>query len=148
MGVKLLPILCPALTLAGESLLAAESPIASRYPGDAGIKNDPAVIFADDFESWTDGGTKPPPGTWGVHKNKVSRTRVVSGKVASAGLSEPGRSWATPPGSQRSRPCLGGRPWLAAIPPDGMTLDPTVVSGTYLGSLTSRHIRLPLLVRR
>ncbi len=27
--------------------------IAARYPGDAGIANDPAVIFADDFESYT-----------------------------------------------------------------------------------------------
>jgi hypothetical protein len=29
------------------------SGIASRYPGDIGIGNDPAVIFADDFESYT-----------------------------------------------------------------------------------------------
>jgi hypothetical protein len=29
------------------------SGIASRYPGDKNIANDPAVIFADDFESYT-----------------------------------------------------------------------------------------------
>jgi hypothetical protein len=29
------------------------SGIASRYPGDVGIENDPAVIFADNFESYT-----------------------------------------------------------------------------------------------
>ena len=29
------------------------SSIASRYPGDKNIASDPAVIFADDFESYT-----------------------------------------------------------------------------------------------
>jgi len=28
--------------------------IAAKYPGDQGIENDPDVIFADDFESYTD----------------------------------------------------------------------------------------------
>ena len=27
--------------------------IAAKYPGDVGIAGDPAVIMADDFESWT-----------------------------------------------------------------------------------------------
>jgi len=31
----------------------ADSGIAARYPGDKNIANDPAVIFADDFESYT-----------------------------------------------------------------------------------------------
>src|SRR5207245_8273810 len=32
----------------------ADTGIAARYPGDKNIANDPAVIFADDFESYTD----------------------------------------------------------------------------------------------
>src|SRR5262245_50089007 len=36
----------------GEPLPAGTSGIAARYPGDAGIGSDPAVIFADDFESY------------------------------------------------------------------------------------------------
>src|SRR5467141_3969188 len=31
----------------------ADSGIAARYPGDKNIANDPAVLFADDFESYT-----------------------------------------------------------------------------------------------
>src|SRR5882724_1606067 len=31
----------------------ADTGIASRYPGDKNIASDPAVIFADDFESYT-----------------------------------------------------------------------------------------------
>lgn len=64
--------------------------IAARYPRDAGIGKDPNVIFADDFESWTDSGTQPPPGAWSVHKNKASRTAVVPGKVTMPGLAGPG----------------------------------------------------------
>jgi hypothetical protein len=36
------------------SAKGADSGIAARYPGDKNIGNDPAVIFADDFESYTD----------------------------------------------------------------------------------------------
>ena len=32
---------------------SADSGIAARYPGDKGIGSDPAVILADDFESYT-----------------------------------------------------------------------------------------------
>src|SRR5438067_3123707 len=32
---------------------SADSGIAARYPGDKNIASDPAVIFADDFESYT-----------------------------------------------------------------------------------------------
>ena len=32
---------------------AADNGIAARYPGDKNIASDPAVIFADDFESYT-----------------------------------------------------------------------------------------------
>ena len=33
---------------------ASGAGIAAKYPGDQGIENDPDVIFADDFESYTD----------------------------------------------------------------------------------------------
>ena len=35
-----------------EPLPEGNSGIAARYPGDVGIGSDPAVIFADDFESY------------------------------------------------------------------------------------------------
>ena len=65
--------------------------IAARYPGDRGIGKDPAVIFADDFESWTENGTQPPPAAgWSVRKNNISRTHVVPGNVATDGSPGPG----------------------------------------------------------
>ena len=42
--------LCPAV---GSATPVDGSGIASRYPGDKNIASDPAVIFADDFESYT-----------------------------------------------------------------------------------------------
>ncbi len=42
--------LCPAV---GSAAPIDGSGIASRYPGDKNIASDPAVIFADDFESYT-----------------------------------------------------------------------------------------------
>lgn len=80
----------PTEAPAGQASLEAGGPLAARYPGDAGIKKDPAIVFADDFESWTEGGAQPPVGTWGMHKNQVSRTRVVPGKVVADGLAGPG----------------------------------------------------------
>ena len=82
--------LCLTLAAVGGSLLADDNPIASRYPGDAGIQKAPAVIFADDFESWTDNGAKPPAGTWDTEEKKISRTRVVPGNMTMDGLSGPG----------------------------------------------------------
>jgi hypothetical protein len=55
----ILSILCVALGLGLTELASAEplpegnSGIALRYPGDVGIGSDPAVIFADDFESYS-----------------------------------------------------------------------------------------------
>jgi hypothetical protein len=40
-------------TSGGEPLPEGNSGIAARYPGDVGIGSDPAVIFADDFESYS-----------------------------------------------------------------------------------------------
>jgi hypothetical protein len=47
------------VTLAGTPASAqrpveADRGIAARYVADRGIEKDPDVIFADDFESWTD----------------------------------------------------------------------------------------------
>src|ERR1043166_9578688 len=39
------------LILSAASLGAASSPLADQYPGDLGIEKDPAVLFADNFES-------------------------------------------------------------------------------------------------
>ncbi len=64
--------------------------IAVKYPNDDGIAKDSNVIFADDFESWTEGGTQPPSGTWQVRKNKISRTRTVPGQVTTGGGFGPG----------------------------------------------------------
>ena len=38
---------------ASATVTSADSGIAARYPGDKNIASDPAVIFADDFESYT-----------------------------------------------------------------------------------------------
>ena len=81
-------VLVAAMALAAVGGAAAADPpppgIAARYAGDLGFAKDPAVLFADDFESWTEGGTQPPPGAWSVRRNNVSQTRVIPGKVAPA----------------------------------------------------------------
>ncbi len=43
-------LIAPPVVLAGTN---APAPLATKYPGDAGIASDPAVLFADDFESGT-----------------------------------------------------------------------------------------------
>ena len=77
-------ILCASLVMvaAGHAHAGAPSPrgLAAKYPADAGIAKDPAVIFAADFESWTQEGTQPPKGAWTVRKHKRSLTRVVPGR--------------------------------------------------------------------
>ena len=42
-----------AFLTAGVTATLADIGIAARYPGDKNIASDPAVIFADDFESYT-----------------------------------------------------------------------------------------------
>src|SRR6267154_3836924 len=42
-----------AFLTAGVTAKLADIGIAARYPGDKNIASDPAVIFADDFESYT-----------------------------------------------------------------------------------------------
>jgi len=61
--------------------------LASQHPGDKGIAGDPDVIFADDFESWTDG--TPPEGTWSnVATGGTRRVEIVPGKAAAGGPGE------------------------------------------------------------
>ena len=52
--------------------------ITTSYPGDRGISEDPAVVFSDDFETWTQGGTRPSKAGWNIRKNENSQTRVVA----------------------------------------------------------------------
>ena len=58
------------ITQLGTSLLLSSEPgggdscrregIAAHFPGDRGIAKDPSVVFADDFETWTEEGSVPP----------------------------------------------------------------------------------------
>src|SRR5690242_17016884 len=51
-----LPSLARVVPLSAGSVLplpSGNTGIASRHPGDVGIGSDPAVIFADDFESYS-----------------------------------------------------------------------------------------------
>jgi len=50
-------VLCRVMGTAPQALTFARQStrgLAAKYPGDAGIASDPAVIFADDFESYTE----------------------------------------------------------------------------------------------
>lgn len=79
---------------------------AAGLPAPTGLKADAGVIFADDFESWEAEGSRPPAGTWAVRQNKVSRTRVIPGKVTVGGSHGVGRGvlqiacWTEGSGSQ------------------------------------------------
>jgi hypothetical protein len=64
--------------------------IAARYPGDAGIARDPAVLLADDFESWDTGGTEPPARSWRIRDRPGSKVSLVPGQVRTADVSGPG----------------------------------------------------------
>jgi hypothetical protein len=66
--MMLLPGLCLAMHVAGDEMLS------SRYPGDRGIEKDPAVLFADNFES---GGLKK----W----NDVGGSAMVTNESAHGG---------------------------------------------------------------
>jgi hypothetical protein len=90
-----------AVILVGKPILAEdagtlppqEEPhagLASKHPNDAGLSDDADVIFADDFESWSEDGTQPPGGRWSVRKNRVSETRAVPGQVRASDKAGPG----------------------------------------------------------
>ncbi|MCY2954930.1 MAG: hypothetical protein NTU53_23620 [Planctomycetota bacterium] len=83
------------VTLAGTPASAqrpveADRGIAARYVADRGIEKDPDVIFADDFESWTDNGAQPPAGAWSMRKSNISRTHAVDGKMTTPSGPGPG----------------------------------------------------------
>ena len=48
------------------------------------------MIFADDFESWKNGGIEPASDSWRVRRNNVSRTRLIPGNVEVQGTVSPG----------------------------------------------------------
>ena len=58
-----------------EPLPQGNSGIAARHPGDAGIGEDPAVIFADDFESYT--SPTALTGRW-TESHRIGNFRIVS----------------------------------------------------------------------
>jgi hypothetical protein len=104
-------LLCPRATMVQGADLSADrlndvAGIAAKYENDRGISADPAVIFADDFESWTNDGTTPRADTWQVRQNPVSRTRIIQGQVAQVGCTGPGEGvleiacWTKGSGSQ------------------------------------------------
>jgi len=75
-----------------QAPLSSSSPlrsIAAKYPNDLNIADDPDVIFADDFELWKNGGTKPNTERWSVRRNKISRTIVVPGQIVVDGSKVP-----------------------------------------------------------
>ncbi|UCD00013.1 MAG: hypothetical protein JSW66_09045 [Phycisphaerales bacterium] len=82
MWVNVRPAQAEPTALSGLPRIAG---LAAKYPNEAGIGGDPDVVFADDFESWKNGGTEPPWKGWSVRRNKTSRTRVVPGRVAIGG---------------------------------------------------------------
>ena len=52
MGYRGLALFSAVITFLAPGLARAQSGIAARYPGDKNIASDPAVILADDFESY------------------------------------------------------------------------------------------------
>ena len=109
--VRLMLLLTGALVWMAMAARAADEGsgglVAARYPGDAGITGDPAVVFVDDFESWAaDGTMAPAEKKWAVRKNEVSVTHVIPGKVSAGGEDGPGKGileiscWTLGTGSQ------------------------------------------------
>jgi hypothetical protein len=70
-------------TVAGaQQLPTGSSGIASRYPGDAGIASDPAVIFAEDFESYSTVSGLTAAGRWNnLFQVPNTRLSTESGNV-------------------------------------------------------------------
>lgn len=61
--LAVIPLLYVAMA-AAQSLPEGNVGIASRFPGDGGIASDPAVIFADDFESYSSASALTGSGKW------------------------------------------------------------------------------------
>jgi hypothetical protein len=108
-------ILAVTPLVVGQALHAQEKrPIAARYPNDAGIGKDPAVLFADDFEGWQTGTNRFPKGTWDLLRNpKLPQTQAVPGKLTLGDSNGPGKNvlqlacWKGGPNSAGLRKHLG-----------------------------------------
>lgn len=102
------------VTLAGSVHAQEKEPLSARYPNDAGIGKDPAVIFADDFEGWEAGTNRFPERTWDLVRNpKLPQTRALPGKLTLDGKDGPGKNvlmlacWKGGPSSAGLRKHLG-----------------------------------------
>ena len=76
LAIGLTVLLQAGLSIA-QALPQGNTGIAARYPGDAAIAGDPAVIFADDFESYSSASGLTANGRW----NQVfhaSNTRIAT----------------------------------------------------------------------
>jgi len=62
--------------LAADPLPEGDQGIAAKYPGDAGIDADPAVVFADDFEGYQDASQLPTRWDAGVYQ--VDQIRLAT----------------------------------------------------------------------
>lgn len=80
--------------------------LTSRYPLDAGLASDPAVIFAENFEAWSASAGQAAGGRWNVRQNKTSRTHVTPGRIQQGEVPGPGQQvleiacWTDGSGSQ------------------------------------------------
>jgi hypothetical protein len=72
-----LTVLLQAGLSMAQALPQGNTGIAARYPGDAGIAGDPAVIFADDFESYSSASGLTANGRWN-QVYQASNTRIAT----------------------------------------------------------------------
>jgi hypothetical protein len=77
LAIGLAVLLQVGLSMA-QSLPQGNTGIAARYPQDAGIGSDPAVIFADDFESYGSVAGLTAPGRWN-QAFQASNIRLATG---------------------------------------------------------------------
>jgi hypothetical protein len=68
-----------AFAQAPSPLPTGNSGIASKYPGDVNIKSDPAVLFADDFESYTSASQLTSSGNWQNYYGTGINTAIETG---------------------------------------------------------------------
>ncbi len=74
-GLVLVTFVLQAAIAAGQALPQGDTGIASRHPGDGGIASDPAVIFADDFESYSATSGLTGSGKWNTYY-QAGNTRI------------------------------------------------------------------------
>lgn len=70
--------------VSAQTLPQGNTGLASRYPGDVGIASDPAVIFADDFESYSSFSGLTGTGRWNqVYQSANTRLATEAGNYFS-----------------------------------------------------------------